>query len=139
MKYSHKAPCTKEQLKEIREFVNQSLSQHELPGVDISTIVLAIDEVCANIIIHSHDCNPKEHIEITINVELHEGIEFTIVDEGTAFDISKYKEPNINDIIQSKRKGGVGLMLVRKIMDNIKLSQSENKNICRLFKKINIR
>jgi serine/threonine-protein kinase RsbW len=138
MKYKRKVPCTKEQLKEIRGFVNDSLGQHGLSDVDISAMVLAIDEVCANLIIHSHHCNPKEHIEIIINVGIREGVEFRIVDEGVGFDINQYEEPTIDDLIKSKRKGGIGLILVKKIMDDIDFIKIQNKNTCRLFKKINI-
>lgn len=138
MKYNRKVPCTKDQLKEIRGFVNKSLGQHGLSDVDISAMVLAIDEVCANLIIHSHQCNPKEHIEITINVGLNDGVEFKIVDQGVGFDINKYEEPTIEDLIRSKRKGGIGLILVKKIMDDIDFTKSKDKNTCRLFKKINI-
>lgn len=138
MKYNRKVPCTKEQLKEIRGFVNNSLGQHGLSDVDISAMVLAIDEVCANLIIHSHECNPKEHIEIIINVDIHNGVEFKIVDEGVGFDINQYDEPSIEDLIKSKRKGGIGLILVKKIMDDIDFIKLNNKNTCRLFKKIDI-
>ncbi len=138
MKYNRKVPCTKNQLKEIRGFVNKSLSQHGLSDVDISAMVLAIDEVCANLIIHSHQCNPKEHIEIIINIDTDQGVEFRIVDEGVGFDISQYKEPTIDDLIKSRRKGGIGLILVKKIMDDIDFIKSKNKNTCRLFKKIDI-
>jgi serine/threonine-protein kinase RsbW len=138
VKYNRKVPCTKEQLKEIRVFVNKSLGQHGLSDVDISAMVLAIDEVCANLIIHSHHCNPKEYIEIKINVGINEGVEFRIVDEGVGFDINEYEAPTIDDLIQSKRKGGIGLILVKKIMDDIDFIKSKNKNTCRLFKKIDI-
>lgn len=138
MKYKRKVPCTKDQLQEIRGFVNKSLGQHGLSDVDISAMVLAIDEVCANLIIHSHQCNPKEHIEITINVGLNNGVEFRIVDEGVGFDINQYKEPSIDDLIQSRRKGGIGLILVKKIMDDIDFIKTKENNTCRLFKKIDI-
>jgi serine/threonine-protein kinase RsbW len=138
VKYNRKVPCTKEQLKEIRGFVNTSLGQHGLSDVDISAMVLAIDEVCANLIIHSHHCNPKEFIEVVIIVGPHEGVEFRIIDEGVGFDINEYIEPSIDDLIQSKRKGGIGLILVKKIMDDIEFIKKNNKNTCRLYKKITV-
>ncbi len=138
MKYNRKVSCTKDQLREVRGFVNNSLSQHGLSDVDISAMVLAIDEVCANLIIHSHQCNPKEHLEIIINVGVDNGIEFRIVDKGVGFDINEYDEPTIDDLIQSRRKGGIGLILVKKIMDEIDFIKSKNKNTCRLFKKIQV-
>ena len=138
MKYNRKVPCTKDQLQEIRKFVNNSLARHGLSDVDISAMVLAIDEVCANLIIHSHHCNPNEHIEIIINIGQKKGVEFRIVDEGVGFDINQYDEPTIDDLIESKRKGGIGLILVKKIMDDIEFIKTKDKNTCRLYKKIDI-
>jgi serine/threonine-protein kinase RsbW len=134
MNYRFKVPCKKEKLRDIRLFVSDALKNHDLPDVQISTLVLAVDEVCANLIIHSHKCNPKEYIEIAISVDTNKNIVFDIIDNGAGFDISSYSEPSIGEIVKEKRKGGLGLILVRKIMDKIELITEDNQNICRLVK-----
>ncbi len=123
----------KEKLRDIRMFVSGSLKNHALPDVQISTLVLAVDEVCANLIIHSHKCNPKEYIEISITIDT-DSIVFDIIDNGAGFDISSYNEPSLGEIVKKKRKGGLGLILVRKIMDKIEMITEDNQNICRLVK-----
>lgn len=125
----------KEKLRDIRMFVSESLKNHTLPDVQISTLVLAVDEVCANLIIHSHKCNPKENIEISITIDA-DTIVFDIIDDGTGFDISSYSEPSLGEIVKKKRKGGLGLILVRKIMDKIEMITEDSQNICRLVKNI---
>ena len=125
----------KEKLRDIRMFVSESLKNHPLPDVQISTLVLAVDEVCANLIIHSHKCNPKENIEISITIDA-DTIVFDIIDNGAGFDISSYNEPSLGEIVKKKRKGGLGLILVRKIMDKIEMITEDNQNICRLVKNI---
>ncbi len=125
----------KEKLRDIRMFVSESLKNHALPDVQISTLVLAVDEVCANLIIHSHKCNPKENIEISITIDA-DTIVFDIMDNGAGFDISSYNEPSLGEIVKKKRKGGLGLILVRKIMDKIEMITEDNQNICRLVKNI---
>jgi serine/threonine-protein kinase RsbW len=37
-------------------------------------------------------------------------------------------------VIKSKRKGGLGIILVKRIMDKIEFESIQNKNICRLYK-----
>ncbi|MEO1051334.1 MAG: ATP-binding protein [Bacteroidota bacterium] len=136
MNYSYKVPCSKERLQDIRAFVNEALSNHGLTEVEISTLVLAIDEVCANVIIHSHKCDPKESLEVDIKVRKNDGIVFDIIDNGVpGFDINEYIEPSIKDIVKKQRKGGIGLILVKRIMDKIEFISDSNKNICRLYKK----
>jgi len=136
MNYNYKCACSKDKLSEIRSFVSEVLHKHGISDVQISTLVLAVDEVCANLIIHGHKNNPEDFIELAIKITDDNEITFDIIDEGDAFDISNYSEPTLGEIIRRKRKGGVGLILVRKIMDDIKLINNKGHNICRLVKKI---
>jgi serine/threonine-protein kinase RsbW len=138
MKYSFKVPCKKEKLRDIRSFVKDVLDKHGLSEIDTSTLVLAIDEVCANLIIHAHQCNAKESFELQILVKANYGVIFDIIDNAEIFDISEYKEPKLEDIIKKQRKGGLGLILVKRIMDDIQIIQEPTKNICRLTKKIGV-
>lgn len=136
MDYHRKVPCEKENLKEIRVFVSDVLKKHKLPDVEVNAIVLAVDEVCANLIIHGHNCNPEESIELIIHVKKDKFI-FDILDKGgEGFDISEYKAPPLTEIIKSKKKGGVGLILVKRIMDTIQLIKEGEHNIYRLTKVI---
>lgn len=136
MEYSFKVPCSKSKLGDIREFLQRVLRENSIPDVTVNTLILAVDEVCANLIIHSHKCNPEEHIELKVKVDADTEITFDIIDHGDGFNIVDYKEPLISDIVKQKRKGGIGLMLVRRIMDDIELIQGNKKNVYRLHKKI---
>lgn len=133
MSYKHNIPCTKSSLKSLRAFIKNALNDHGLSELEISSLVLAIDEVCANLIIHAHNCNSAEFIEVEIEFKQN-GVMFKIKDKGEGFDISKYEEPSLEDIIKTQRKGGVGLILVKRIMDKIEFSRKDNQNICHLFK-----
>ena len=136
MEYKFKVPCSKSKLGEIREFLQRVLSENSIPEITVNTLVLAVDEVCANLIIHSHNCNPNEQIELKVKVNGQSEITFDIIDHGDGFNIGNYKEPSISDIVKQKRKGGIGLMLVRRIMDEVELIKGKKGNVYRLHKKI---
>lgn len=138
MKYKYQATCSKDRLRDIRRFVKDILDKHGVSEIDTSTLVLAIDEVCANLIIHSHQCNAKDTIEIAIQVKDGQQVIFDIIDKAEIFDISNYKEPQLEDIIKKQRKGGLGLILVKRIMDNIQIIQDSSHNICRMTKNLDI-
>jgi serine/threonine-protein kinase RsbW len=140
MNYSFKVPCCKDKLQSIRDFVKNILDHYDLSEVDTHQLVLAVDEVCANLMIHSHHCNPDESIELLISVDEKNGITFEIRDEGAGFNITDYREPDLKDIIGTRRKGGVGLMLVRRIMDHIEFDCCAKKrhNVYRLRKTISL-
>jgi serine/threonine-protein kinase RsbW len=136
MEYKYKVPCSKSRLSDIRGFLAGVLSENNLPEATIGALVLAVDEVCANLIIHSHHCNEQEFIELQVDINKKEGVTFKIIDQGEGFNIGEYEEPDISEIVRSKRKGGMGLMLVRRIMDDMELIQEGDRNIYRLHKNI---
>ena len=129
-------PCSKAKLESIREFVSDILKNLGISEVETHKIILAIDEVCANLIIHSNNCNPDESLQVAVEHKPEEFITFIIKDSGLTFDITQYDEPTINEVVQSKRKGGIGLMLVKRIMDKIEFSTENNYNICKLTKRL---
>ena len=133
MEYRFKASCSKNRLGDIRKFITGVLEKHQVSELEKNTIVLAVDEVCANLIIHSHNCNPREQLELKVNIA-NKSITFDIIDKGIGFNIENYKEPKIVDIVRQKKKGGIGLMLVKRIMDNIEFIEGENMNVYRLQK-----
>jgi serine/threonine-protein kinase RsbW len=140
MNYSYKVPCSKNQLQCIRNFIHQTLDKFAISDIDKCQLVLAVDEVCTNLMIHSHNCNAKETLELIINVKDDQGITFEILDQGKAFNMLEYSEPKLDEIVQARRKGGLGIILVKRIMDQIEFDHDveNNRNICRLYKKINI-
>ncbi len=135
MQYKYKVPCSKKNLVDIRDFINKALKNHFDSEMDIHSMVLAVDEVCANLMIHSHKCNPKDSLELFVDVQKQEVI-FEIKDTGNGFNFNNYTEPTIQEIISEKKKGGIGLLLVKRIMDKIEFIQNKNNNICRLRKKV---
>lgn len=125
--------CNKEELVRIRQFTSDMLDEHNVPDLQAHKLVLAVDEVCANLIIHANDCNPDSRIEFNIDFRPKQ-IVFTFKDRGTGFDINEYESPSMEELISTRRQGGLGLMLVKRIMDKIEFSTEKNHNICRLIK-----
>lgn len=136
MKHNISIGCSKQNLAKVRQFVQQTLDMYQVPDMESHKLVLAVDEVCANLIIHANNCNPGNHLELLIDIHPEKNIVFEIRDKGMGFDITKYKEPEIGEIVHAKRKGGLGLMLVKRIMDKIEFSHEKNHNICRLIKNL---
>ena len=135
MKHNITIPCAKSNLQQVRNFIIKILQQAKLSDLEIHSMVLAVDEVCANIIIHSNNCSPEETMEVVMEV-MKDKVVFEIIDNGKGFDIRHYPEPDINEIIKTKRKGGVGLMLVKRIMDEIDFYSKNGKSVVKLTKNL---
>ncbi|MDH5608784.1 MAG: ATP-binding protein [Cyclobacteriaceae bacterium] len=136
MKHNITISCSKTNLTLIRDFVNATLSTYGINEIETHKLVLAVDEVCANLIIHANQCNTGQHLELGIDVAPGSQILFVIRDNGTVFDITKYNAPSLDEIVSSKRKGGLGLLLVKRIMDKIEFTTEKNHNICTLIKNL---
>lgn len=133
MKSSLQIYCDRENLIEVRKFVANCLADSALTEVEINALILAVDEVCANVIIHSAECDSSKTLDVLCETQKKELI-FEVIDKGLGYDLRNHKMPKLEEIIKSKRKGGVGLMLVQKIMDKIDFVPSNKGNIIRLIK-----
>jgi serine/threonine-protein kinase RsbW len=137
MNYKYRVGCSIENLKGVRDFIRKSLKAHQVPDLEISEMVLALDEMCSNLMIHAHHCNANDLFELRIIIDKDKPyIIFELVDDGTVFDINEFSEPSIDNIVHQKRKGGLGIRLVKSIMDKIEYKASRGRTVCRLTKNI---
>ncbi|TDQ13734.1 serine/threonine-protein kinase RsbW [Algoriphagus boseongensis] len=133
MKYRLDIACQTSALSDLRAFLKDSLQNFSISEIDQHQLTLAVEEVCANLIIHSHGCNPQDHINLEIK-DSGEKLIFEISDQGEAFNILDYEAPDLKKVILEKRKGGLGIILVKKIMDEIEFESKNGTNTCRLIK-----
>jgi len=127
--------CSKTNLKTIRDFVTQYLSQYDLSEIILNQIVLAVDEIAANLIIHANKEDASKFLELAITRE-DKQLVFEISDHGLSFQRTNYKEPDIEEHIRIGKKGGVGIAIVNRIMDKVEFLTEGDRNICRLYKTV---
>jgi serine/threonine-protein kinase RsbW len=131
--YEKSVSCDKTNLIVLREFVSQVLRNHHVSSQDINLLVLAVDEVCTNVMVHSHQCNPVEVVTLKITQE-NGRFAFEVYDDGKCFNILEHREPSLNQVIKEKKAGGLGLLLVKRIMDAIEMDIKKSGNVYRLIK-----
>ena len=134
MNYQYNIGCSLNNLKGIREFIRSALKDQGIPEIEMAAIILALDEMCSNLMIHAHHCNPDHLLEVHIDVPEKGKLIFEIIDDGNVFNINQFHSDALNDLVHEKRKGGLGIRLVISIMDNIEYISRDGKNICRLTK-----
>lgn len=125
--------CQTSALSQLRSFLQKTLENVALSDIQKHQVTLAVEEVCANLIIHSHQCNPENLIHLEVS-DTPEGVIIEISDHGKAFNLTEYITPDLKDVLAEKRKGGLGIILVKKIMDEIQFESKGGTNICRLVK-----
>ncbi len=136
MTNSIQVACDKHNLQQLRRFVADRLGDYSIEPTEVDMLVLAMDEVCTNIMVHSHQCNPNDQLELSIRLEAGNRIIFEVQDYAPDcyFDPANYKVPDINQIISEKRNGGMGLILIKKIMDEMKTERRGIYNVYQFWK-----
>ncbi|MFC3878965.1 ATP-binding protein [Algoriphagus namhaensis] len=135
MSHALKLYCQTSSLAELRKFIQMELQETGISDALQLQLTLAVEEVCANLIIHSHNCDATEHITVDV-IKSTQAITFEIIDDGNAFNLLEYQVPDLQTVMDAKRKGGLGIILIKKIMDKIEFISNGSTNTCRLTKKI---
>ena len=89
---------------------------------DVFNIELAVDEACTNVIMHAFE---KDNSESYTVVCLIDDASFTIEvnDRGKFFDFDSVPEPEVQASIDDRKVGGLGIYLIRQIMDEVMFNQ----------------
>ncbi|MBI3125728.1 MAG: ATP-binding protein [Ignavibacteriales bacterium] len=121
-------------LAEIRDFTKSAAQQCCFDEDSTGKIILAVDEACTNIIKHAYKFTPDG--EINISIKFSDGkLSIFITDEGTHFDPTTVPEPDLREYYKQKRVGGLGMFLMKRLMDEVKYGTiAGNKNQVVLIK-----
>ena len=99
------------------------------------TINLALEEAVSNIMLYAYPEGTAGAVELTAT-KTAKAITFTIEDSGKTFDPTEQAEPDLTLPVEERPIGGLGIHLVRQIMDEIRYERINNKNILTLIKHI---
>jgi sigma-B regulation protein RsbU (phosphoserine phosphatase) len=111
----------------------------EEAGLDFSltmSLNLAMEEAVVNVMEYAYPEGTQGKVDISASVEGDDVI-FVISDSGTAFDPTAKADVDVNQEVEDRPIGGLGIHLVRKIMDSVKYERKEGKNILTLQKNKN--
>ena len=117
-KYQLKIPSQSDNLAIIRDVVAKVASRVGFDTDEASKIELAVDEACTNVIKHAYANNSNQMIEVSIKVDQKKLI-IIVADKGKGFNPDKIKLPDLNESIKEGRKGGLGLCLIKTLMDKV--------------------
>ena len=104
----------------VRQVVGEVLDRTPFGKDDKAKIILAVDEAVANVVEHAYG-NDRGEIELGFILDP-ERLEITIRDNGKKFQPEVTSTPDIHEHIKKGLKGGLGMFLMRKIMDEVRYS-----------------
>jgi len=123
-------------LDEIRDFVGDAASLAGFSDKEIYAIQLAADEASSNIIEHAYAGMKGGKLEIECSI-FDDGLEIVMRDQGKSFNPSSVPEPNVKADLSERKIGGLGMYLMRKLMDEVTYESSdETGNILTMIKRV---
>lgn len=122
-------------LARISEFVSQYAQEAGLDETATYTVLVAVDEACTNIIEHAYGGEGRGDIQCACDVK-DDSLTITLRDWGGPFDPASVPEPDFNVPLQELQLRGVGLVLMKKIMDGIIFSSTpDGENVLTMIKR----
>ena len=124
-----------ENLNKLAEFVENFGEEHELSPKNIFELNLILDELITNIISYAYEDNSNHIIELEINKESDE-LKILLIDDGKEFNPLEKEEAKLDEELDERKIGGLGIHIVREKTDEIEYKRESNKNILLLKKKL---
>ena len=124
-----------EELNKLEPFLNDFFEREDLDKSILPQLDLALEEALTNVIMYAYPENEKGMAELTLEV-VDGRIGATLADNGTPFNPLQCEEANLDVSLEERQIGGLGIHLIKEIMDEVEYVHEEGRNVLRLWKNI---
>ena len=122
-----------EELNKLEPFLNGIFEREHLDMSMLPQIDLALEEAVTNIIMYAYPEGEKGTAELT--VEVADGqISATLIDSGTPFNPLQQQEANLDVSLEERKIGGLGIHLIKEIMDVVEYAYEDGRNVLKMKK-----
>ena len=123
------------EISRLADFVEEIGNDFSLTPDIVFNLNLVLEEAVVNVINYAY---PKEeHQSIYLSARLHEGsIILVLTETGKEFDPTMAPEADVTLSAEDRQIGGLGIFLIRQIMNEVRYERIEGKNVLTLEKKL---
>ena len=122
-----------DEIKHLSSRLKQVAKKFGINKIDLHDINLVLEEWFTNLILHGGASHGNKEIKVKIRVT-EEKVYIEVTDEGKYFNPKEFNLPDLNQPLEKRIPGGIGLHLILKLMDKINYKQEDGKNVLRLEK-----
>ena len=120
----------------MNEAFNSFAGSHGVDTVTCRAFSLVFDELLNNTISYGYEDDGEHVIELTISLSP-ERVCATISDDGKPFDSLGRESPDTGLPLEDRPEGGLGVHLVRNLMDHVSYERRGSQNVVHLEKQLN--
>ena len=124
-------------LLKVQSFIDEQLEDAGCPMLTQIAIDVAVEELFVNIASYAYD---QEIGFAVVQVEMLAdplSVEITFIDNGKQYDPLAKPDPDITLAAKERKKGGLGIYMVKNSMDDMRYEYKEGKNILSIKKNLN--
>jgi serine/threonine-protein kinase RsbW len=126
----------KSEIQRLSRFVERFGEAHRLSTDETLDINLILDEVVINIIVHGCDDEHGHEIHVQLALDA-DTLTIQVDDDGVPFNPVEAPPPNLDLPIEERPVGGLGIHIVRSLVDTIDHRRDDGRNVLTMTKKMN--
>jgi len=126
-------PAKLENLESLLGFIKSHAEKHGFSSKNVNEIQIAAEEPIVNIISYAYP-DENGNIEITCSDKEGKGLVIEIIDWGVPFNSMLMPEPDIDAPMDDRKIGGLGIYMMRKLMDESNYKRAGNQNVLTIVK-----
>lgn len=120
----------------VNQFLEEAGEELGLNSSSVMSLTLVMEEAVSNVIFYAYH-NESEVQTIEISLLFEKGVlTITLADTGPAFDPTAKKDPDITLSTEDRPIGGLGIFLIKKMMDKVSYRREGGRNVFIMRKKI---
>ncbi len=118
----------------VQEFVEEELSAKGCPMKTIMPISIAVEEIYVNIAHYAYGESEGDARVVMEFLEQPSRVRLDFIDSGTPFNPLMKKDADITLCAEERDIGGLGILMVKKSMDEVSYRYEDDKNILTIIK-----
>ena len=124
-------------LPQVQAFIDEQLEEVGCPMPAQISIDIAVEELFVNIASYAYgNGSGKAVVQVTVQ-EDPLSVEITFIDNGASYDPLAKADPDTTLSLKERKKGGLGIFMVKKSMDNVSYEYKDGNNILTIKKNLN--
>ena len=124
-----------QELERLEPFLENFFNRNNLDVTLLPSVNLALEEALANVIMYAYPKGVQGEVSLSTNIK-GEDILMEIKDKGTPFDPLQQQEANLDLPLEERQIGGLGIHLIKEIMDEVEYACVGGRNVLKMRKKL---
>ena len=128
-------PADVREIERLNQLVRRFGELHEIPSRALYAVNLALDEVVTNVVRYGFEISAGQEVAVRVET-MGDDLHSEVVDAGREFNPLDAPLPDLTAALEERALGGLGIHLVRSLMDRVEYRRENAKNVLTMRKRI---